>query len=111
MGNGFWETLFLVGAISLGTVLTRALPFWVFPPHKGTPRWVAYLGDVLPYGVVGMLVVYCVKDVSLTAAPHGLPEGLGILFVVLVHLWKRNTLLSIGGGTVVYMLLVQRIFA
>lgn len=71
---------------------------------------VFYLGRVLPYAAMGMLVVYCLKDVKLTAAPYGLPELLSVALVAGLHIWKRNTLLSIGAGTVCYMLLIQLVF-
>lgn len=92
------------------TALLRFLPFLVFPGGRKRPRIITYLGGVLPYGVMAMLVVYCLKNVSLLASPHGIPELLGVAAVVLLHLWKRNTLLSIFGGTAFYMVLVQLIF-
>ena len=94
-------------AVVLGTVLTRFLSFWLFPAGKKTPKYIAYLGKVLPAAVFGMLVVYCLKNVTVLTGGHGLPELIAIAAVVLLHLWKKHTLLSIAGGTVVYMLLVQ----
>lgn len=93
------------------TALLRFLPFLIFPGGKKRPQLITYLGSVLPYGVMAMLVVYCLKNVSVLAWPHGLPELLAILAVVGLHLWKKNTLLSIFGGTAFYMLLVQVVFA
>lgn len=93
------------------TALLRFLPFVVFPGNKKRPQIIAYLGAVLPYGVMGMLVIYCLKNVSLLAWPHGLPELLAVGAVVGLHLWRKNTLLSIFGGTAIYMLLVQWVFA
>ncbi len=93
------------------TILLRFLPFWVFQNEDKRPALITYLGTVLPYAVMGMLVVYCLKSVSVLSAPHGLPELLAIIAVVLLHLWKRNTLLSIFGGTALYMVLVQLVFA
>ena len=104
------ETLIIIGMVALGTQITRFLPFLLFAGRDRTHPFVAYLGRVLPYAAIGLLVVYCLKSVTLTAAPHDLPEALAILCVAALHLWKNNTLLSIGGGTVVYMLLVQTIF-
>ena len=92
------------------TLLLRVLPFLIFGDRK-TPAYIEFLGQYLPYAIMGMLVVYCLKGVSLLAAPHGLPELIAVAAVVLLHLWKRNTLLSIGGGTVLYMILVQFVFA
>lgn len=103
------QALITVLVIALVTLLTRALPFWLFPGSRKTPVVIAYLGRVLPYAVIGMLVVYCLKDVSILKAPHGLPELVGISVVTALHLWRGNTLLSIAGGTIAYMLIVQRL--
>ena len=105
------ETMAMILAVAAGTVITRFLPFWLFPESKGVPRVVAFLGQALPPAMMGLLVVYCLKDVAWTAAPHGLPELLAIAAVALVHVWKGNVLLSIAGGTVLYMVLVQAVFA
>lgn len=103
--------LFLtVVIISTVTAALRFLPFIVFSSSKKTPRIVLYLGKVLPFAIMAMLVVYCLKSVSLLTYPFGLPELIGILIVVLLHIWKRNTLLSIAGGTVFYMLFIQLVF-
>ncbi len=103
--------IFLTVAVITGvTILTRVLPFLVFPENKETPEFVAYLGKVLPFSIMGMLVVYCFKSVSLSAWPYGFPELIASVSVVLVHKWKHNLLLSIGGGTVLYMILVQVVF-
>lgn len=99
-----------IGMCTLGTMATRFLPFLIFSAKKSTPKYVQYLGHALPCAVFGMLVVYCLKSVSLTVAPYGAPEAIGILATVTLHLWKRQMLLSIAGGTVCYMLLVQLIF-
>lgn len=99
-----------IAMVVLGTVLTRALPFLVFRPEKPTPRYILFLGRALPPAVFGMLVVYCLKSVDPLAAPHGLPELIALAVVVLLHLWKRKMLLSIGLGTLCYMLLVQLVF-
>ena len=93
------------------TALLRFLPFWVFRDEGRRPALITYLGTVLPYAVMGMLVVYCLKNVSPLTAPHGLPELLAVAAVVVLHLWRRNTLLSIFGGTAFYMVLVQLVFA
>ena len=95
---------------ALVTAALRFLPFWTFGENRKTPPLIAYLGQVLPYATMGMLVVYCLKGVDLTAAPFGIPEFLGCAVVALLHIWKRSTLLSIGAGTVCYMLLVQFVF-
>ena len=104
------HTLLLILVMAAVTVVLRFLPFWVFQSQEKRPALITYLGTVLPYAVMGMLVVYCLKNVSLVSAPHGIPEFLSILSVVLLHLWRRSTLLSIFGGTAVYMLFVQFVF-
>ncbi|HCU33272.1 MAG TPA: branched-chain amino acid transporter AzlD [Ruminococcaceae bacterium] len=104
------QQLGTIGVIVLGTMLTRFLPFFIFPDNRPTPPFVRYLGCVLPAAVFGMLVVYCLKDVSLFTGSHGLPELIAAVCVVALHLWKRQMLLSIAGGTFVYMCLVQLVF-
>ena len=104
------QTFVIIACITLGTMATRFLPFLLFPESKKPPRFILYLGDVLPSAIIGFLVVYCLKGVSLAAAPHGLPEAAALLAVALLYRLKGNTLLSIAGGTVVYMLLVQLVF-
>ncbi|HVJ47645.1 branched-chain amino acid transporter permease [Desulfitobacterium sp.] len=104
------QSLILIAIIVLGTFLTRGLPFILFPPTRETPKFVLYLGNVLPFAAIGLLIVYCLKNVSLLSAPHGLPEGIAIACITLLHLWKNNVLLSIGGGTFLYMALVQFVF-
>lgn len=102
--------IIMIAVMTLVTMLTRFLPFLIFNEHRKTPELILYLGKVLPCAIMGMLVVYCLKDVSVLSAPYGLPELLGIAAVAVLHLWKRNSLLSIGVGTVFYMLLVQLVF-
>jgi len=92
------------------TVLTRFLPFWVFSSKRPTPKFVLYLGKALPPAIFSMLVVYCLKHVTLFSGSHGIPELIAIILVIALHLWKRQILLSIAGGTVCYMLLVQLVF-
>lgn len=94
----------------LGTVLTRFLPFLVFSGKRPTPRYIRYLGKVLPGAVFAMLVVYCLRNVSILGGTHGLPELIAISVTVGLHLWKRQMLISIAGGTICYMLLVQLVF-
>ena len=104
------QTLLFFGIIALTTVFTRALAFVIFPEHKETPRYIQYLGKALPYTIIGLLVVYCLRSISWLSAPHGAPELIAIAAVAGLHLWKRNVLLSIAGGTVLYMVLVQAVF-
>lgn len=104
------QQIITVAMVVLGTMLTRFLPFLLFPGGKKTPTFIQYLGKVLPAAVFGLLVVYSLKDVSLLSGSHGIPEAISIALVVALHLWKRQMLLSIAGGTFCYMLLVQTIF-
>lgn len=96
--------------VILGTMATRFLPFILFPAGKPTPKYIQYLGKVLPAAVFGLLVIYCLKDVSILSGSHGIPELISIVVVVALHWWKRQMLLSIAGGTICYMLLVQFVF-
>ncbi|MDR2656040.1 MAG: branched-chain amino acid transporter permease [Oscillospiraceae bacterium] len=104
------QALISVLLIAAATVLTRALPFIIFPSGKETPAYIRYLGKVLPCAAIGMLVVYCVKAVKPLEFPYGLPELISIALVAVMQFWKKNTLLSIFAGTVLYMLLVQLVF-
>lgn len=104
------HAVMVIAVASVVTMLIRFLPFGVFGGNKKRPAVIDYLADVLPYAIMGMLVVYCLKNVSIIAAPHGIPELIACVIVVLLHLWKRNTLLSIIAGTVAYMLMIQMVF-
>ncbi len=104
------QRIITIVMVILGTMTTRFLPFIVFPAGKPVPKYVKYLGKVLPAAVFGLLVIYCLKDVSFFSGSHGIPELISIAAVVGLHLWKRQMLLSIAGGTVCYMLLVQFVF-
>ncbi|GAB2043509.1 branched-chain amino acid transporter AzlD [Agathobaculum sp. TL06] len=100
----------MIAVAALCTFATRVAPFLLFNGKKPIPRIVRYLGETLPPAVIALLVIYCVKSVDWLAAPHGAPELLCIAVVALLHVWKRNNLLSIGVGTVLYMFLVQGVF-
>ena len=102
------HSFLLIAVVSLVTMGIRFLPFVVF--RKKTPEWILYMGKVLPFAIMGMLVVYTLKNVTPLKGNHGIPELLGVLFVVFLHKWKHNTLLSIVGGTILYMLLIQLVF-
>ena len=104
------QRVITIALCALGTMATRFLPFLVFSSRRPTPRYIQYLGKALPGAIFGMLVVYCLRSVDLMAGSHGLPEAIAIGVVVLLHLWKRQMLLSIAGGTICYMLLVQLVF-
>lgn len=95
--------------MSLVTIVFRAFPFIVMK-GKETPDIVIYLGNILPYSIMGMLLIYCLKDVNILKGHHGIPEALAILVVVILHKWKHNTMLSLSVGTLLYMLLVQNVF-
>lgn len=99
--------IIVAGAV---TLLLRFLPFLIFNGKRETPPYIIYLGKVLPYAIMGMLVIYCLRGISFTAAANFLPELIACAVVVLAHVWKRNTLLSIISGTVCYMLMVQFVF-
>ena len=94
--------------MALVTALIRALPFLIF--RKQTPRYISYLGKVLPSAIIGMLVVYCLKDVTLAARPYGLPELIALACVTAAQAWKRNAIISILSGTAIYMVLIQTVF-
>lgn len=104
--SGF-EAAITVAVIALATMITRFSPFVIFPDAKKAPPFVKYLGGVLPHAMMGMLVVYCLKDVDFAAAPHGLPELLSVLAAALLHLYKRNVIVSIAGSTALYMVLIR----
>ena len=98
----------LVAVMAVVTMLLRFLPFLVF--RKEPPAYITYLGKVLPPAIIGMLVIYCLKDVSLTARPYGLPELISVAAVAAVQAWRRNSLVSILTGTVLYMVLIRLVF-
>lgn len=104
------QQIITIGMVVLGTVITRFLPFLVFPAGKETPRFIQYLGKVLPGAVFGLLVIYCLKNVSIFTGSHAIPEMISIAVVIALHLWKRQMLISIAGGTICYMLLIQFVF-
>lgn len=104
------HNLWMLVVIALVTMATRFLPFLIFGEKQKTPQWVLQLGKVLPCAIMGMLVVYSLKDTPVLTFPYAIPEAIGVVCVVLLHIWKRNSLLSIGVGTVVYMLLKQLVF-
>lgn len=105
-----WQGAITIVTVVLGTMCTRFLPFLVFPESKQPPRIIEYFGQVLPYAMTGLLVVYALRNTPILTGSHGLPELIACTVIVLLHVWKRNMLLSIAGGTIVYMLLVQLVF-
>ena len=100
----------LVAIMSLVTILLRFLPFLIWSGKRRTPKYILYLGNVLPPAIIGMLVVYCLKDISFATAPFGVPELLAAAGVVGLQVWRRSSLVSILGGTAFYMVLVQLVF-
>jgi len=105
------KTSFLIIlAMALTTFATRVIPFLLFPKGKEVPKTVQYLGTVLTPAVIGMLVVYCLKSTEVISYPYGIPELIAVTAVVVLHVWKRNNLLSIGCGTILYMIIIQVVF-
>lgn len=104
------HSLLIVLVMAVVTAFLRFSPFILFPEGRKRPKVVTYLGTVLPYALIGMLVVYCFKGVNVFAAPYGIPELISAAFSVGIHVWRRNTLLSVFGGVILYMLLVQFVF-
>lgn len=104
------EQIITISMCVLATVTTRFLPFLVFSEKRKTPPYIEYLGKVLPLAVFGMLIIYCLKGVSFFSGNHAIPELIGIAVTALLHLWKKQMLLSIAGGTIVYMLLIRFVF-
>lgn len=104
------RSLLLIAVMAVVTAFTRFLPFMAFPEGRKKPKVITYLGSVLPYAVIGMLVVYCFKGASVLEYPYCLPELLASALVVALHVWRRNTLLSVFGGVIFYMILVQLVF-
>lgn len=102
-----FEFLITAGALTLGTLLTRFLPFILFPDHKPIPGWIRFLADRLPYASIGMLVVYALKDTPVKKVPYGAYEAGALGVIAVIHLWKRNTLLSIGVGVLTYLIFVN----
>ena len=100
----------IIVLVALTTFATRVTPFLVFAKGKEIPKTIQYLGKVLTPAIIGMLVIYCLKNVSILSAPHGIPELISVAVVAVLHIWKRNNLLSIGVGTVLYMVLIQTVF-
>jgi len=104
------QTFIIICMVAIGTMITRFLPFIVFKRSKSNSSYIGYLSRVLPYSAIGLLVVYCLKDVSFKSPVNWLPEVISIGCITALHHWKENTLLSIGAGTVIYMVLIQFVF-
>lgn len=104
------QQIITIGLCVLGTMITRFLPFIIFSENKETPAFIQYIGRYLPSAVFGMLVIYCLKNVNLIHGSHGIPEFISIFVTGALHIWKRQMLISIAGGTICYMLLMQFVF-
>lgn len=104
------QTIVMIVAIAFGTMITRFTPFLLFPETRKPPKLIKYLSRFLPPAMMGLLVIYCFKNVSIFDKPHGLPELISIAVIVVLHKLKNNVFLSIIGGTVVYMVLIRTVF-
>ena len=107
---GFWESAAMIAVMALFTFATRLVPFAIFRGDKPVPGWVRYLGIVLPAAIIATLVIYCLKHIEFSNYPSGIPELISVALVAGLHIWKRNTLLSIGAGVVCYMVLIRTLF-
>lgn len=101
------QQIITIAMVVFGTMMTRFIPFIIFPPGRPTPKYIQYLGRVLPSATIGLLVIYSLKDTNVLSGNHGLPELISVAIVALLHLWRRNMLLSIACGTIAYMVLIQ----
>lgn len=110
MSSEMITKIMILASMIAATLLTRFLPFLFFPPGKKTPPYMEYLSTTLPYASIGLLVVYCFREIQFTSSPYGLPELITLVVIIIIHSWKGNSLLSIGAGTALYMVLVQQVF-
>ena len=106
----FTEQIITIAIVVLGTMATRFLPFVIFNSKTKTPAYVQYLGKVLPSATMSLLVVFSLRHVDLSGVYHGMPDIIAVAVTVLLHLWKGNMFLSIGCGTILYMVLIQQVF-
>jgi branched-chain amino acid transport protein azlD len=104
------EVLMILFALVSGTLLTRWLAFALFPENRRQPQVISFLSLTIPAAMMGLLVVFCLKRINVLTYPYGLPELISVSLIVILHLWRRNVLLSIAAGTLMYMFLVQKIF-
>lgn len=104
------QTFIIICMVTFGTMIMRFLPFILFKGTKSNNSYISYLGQVLPYAAIGLLVVYCLKSVSFKSFIYWIPQAIAIICIIVLHYWRENTLLSIGAGTVIYMVLVQFVF-
>ena len=104
------HSILIVAVVAVVTIALRFLPFFIFGGKRKTPEIILYLGKVLPYAIMGMLVIYCLRSITTGSIGAGAAQIIACTAVAVLHLWKRNTLISIIGGTVIYMVLVQMVF-
>ncbi len=104
---GTLDSIIMIAVVALITLFLRSAPFMLFSGRRGTPKVITYLGSVLPAAIIAALVVYCLRSTDFTAAPYGIPGLVSVIVVALLHIWKKNTLISILGGTVLYMVLIR----
>ena len=104
------ELLMTALIIAVATLIIRFLPFIIIRNSIAERRYIKFLGDMMPYSMIALLVIYCLKDVNLIKYPYGIPELISIAIIIVLHIFKRNVLISIGAGTIIYMFLVQAIF-
>ena len=104
------HAMLIILVIGLATLLTRILPVLIFGRGEKVPGYIVYLGKVVPYTAMGLLIVYCLRDVSFLEGSHGLPEIIALAVVSISYIWKRNAILSVVIGTVLYMFLLQMVF-
>lgn len=102
-----FQQIMTIGICIAGTMATRFLPFLIFHENRKTPAFIQYIGNLLPSAVFGMLIIYCLRNVQILQGSHGIPELISILVTSLLHIWKRQMILSIAGGTLCYMFLLQ----
>lgn len=104
------HSISIIAVVSACTILTRALPFLLFGGNRQVPDIIHYLGKFLPEAIMATLVVYCLRNIDIMGESHGLPELISVVLVAALHLWKKNILISVGLGTLCYMILIQRVF-
>ena len=104
------HAMIVIAVMGLAVIATRIVPVLIFGRGERVPEFILYLGRVVPYTAMGLLIVYCLRDVPVMDAPHGLPEIISLAVVTVTYIWKRNTILSVVIGTALYMFLVQSVF-
>ncbi|MDR1569353.1 MAG: AzlD domain-containing protein [Oscillospiraceae bacterium] len=101
------QAVITIVIIAICTLITRALPFWLFSGERAAPRFLPYLGSALPYAVIGMLIIYCLRDFSFAQPSRALSQGIGVAVTAALYLWRKHSLIAIVGGTAAYMLALR----